>query len=138
MATSPAITEDLTNRSLRPLSDAELRVGEYLLVDAWNIIASAQRTVATRLDQVSDTDPFYALVVQIQVAMVLRVLSNPDGVLEESGDDYTRRLDAARSSGSLYLSDAELSMLSENSGTTAGAFTIRPGGIHYRHPWAEI
>src|SRR4051812_37195968 len=111
MATSPAITEDLTNRSLRPLSDAELRVGEYLLVDAWNIIASAQRTVSTRLDQVSDTDPFYALVVQIQVAMVLRVLSNPDGVLEESGDDYTRRLDAARSSGSLYLSDAELAML---------------------------
>jgi len=138
MATSPAITDDLTNRSLRPLSDAELRVGDYLLQDAWNIIASAQRTVSPRLDQVPDTDPFCALVVQIQVAMVLRVLSNPDGVLEESGDDYTRRLDAARSSGSLYLSDAELAMLSEDSGTTNGAFTIRPGGIRARHPWAEI
>jgi hypothetical protein len=53
-------------------------------------------------------DGFLRLVMQVQCAMVLRVLNNPDGVLEESGDDYTRRLDATVSTGELYATDSEI------------------------------
>jgi hypothetical protein len=61
--------------------------------------------------------------------MVLRVLSNPDGKLEEEGDDYRYRLDAARSTGALYVSDAELALLGAGDDQSDGAFTIKPAGF---------
>jgi hypothetical protein len=133
MATSPASSADLSVRSLRTpaLTAQELAVGETLLGDAWNIILSRVPSVAARLDA-SPTDPlFAALVVQIQCAIVLRVINNPDGKLEESGDDYRYRLDASVSTGALYLSDAEAALLGNGAGMATGAFTIRPGGWRY-------
>jgi hypothetical protein len=59
--------------------------------------------------------------------MVLRVLNNPEGKLQETIDDYTYRLDQSVSTGALYLSDAESSLLT-SSGGSDGAFTIRPAG----------
>jgi Phage protein Gp19/Gp15/Gp42 len=124
MASSPATTTDLTNRSLRTLTDREIEVGATLLEDAYNLIVSARPTVDTRLDAATPVPAFEALVVQIQCAMVLRVLSNPDGKLEEQGDTYRYRLDQARSTGALYVSDAELARLAEGDAQSDGAFTI--------------
>lgn len=129
MAESPATANDLANRSLRTLSTQELIVGSVLLDDAWNVIVSKVPSVGTRLDATPADLIFRALVVQVQCAMVLRVLNNPDGKLEEAGDDYRYRLDQAVSTGALYLSDAEASLLGTGDGTSDGAFTIKPAGL---------
>lgn len=129
MATNPATATDLGNRSLRTLTPRELEVGATLLDDAWGIVISARPTVNTRLDAVPEPAAFKALVVQILCAMVLRVLNNPDGKLEEQGDDYRYRLDQAVSTGALYLSDAELARLGEGDTVSDGAWTIRPAGV---------
>lgn len=129
MAESPATTTDLSNRSLRALTTQEVTVGGVLLTDAFGIITARVPSVATRLDATTVDAAFEALVVQVQCAMVLRVLNNPDGKFEESGDDYSYRRDAAVSTGALYISDAEASLLSVGDNTSDGAFTIRPGVI---------
>lgn len=125
MATNPATQSDLADRSLRTLTTRELEVGAVLLEDAWNIVLGARPQVADRLDANPTPVAFRGLVVQILCAMVLRVLNNPDGKLEEQGDDYRYRLDQAVSTGALYLSDAELARLSEGDDVSDGAFSIR-------------
>lgn len=129
MATSPATQTDLSNRSLRALTTQELTVGTVLLGDAWNIILGQVPSVGTRLDTTPVDVVFKALVVQIECAMVLRVLNNPDGKFEESGDDYSYRRDSAVSTGALYLSDAEAGLLNVGDGQSTGAFTIKPAGL---------
>lgn len=126
MATSPATVQDLINRSLRPLTDTETTWGAIRLEDAYTQIVTLRPSVDTRLDDLAATEAFRRLVVQVQCAMVLRVLNNPDGVLEEQGDDYTRRLDAAMSTGALYVTDAELQLLSAFDSMTDNAFSLRP------------
>jgi hypothetical protein len=135
MAISQAMQTDLIQRSLRPLTSTELAWGTVRLRDAFTQIITTLPTVAARVDAGVVTDPFNQLVIQIQCSMVLRVLANPDGVLEETIDDYTRRLDAASSSGALYLTPQELTLLSTGSGSAGGAFTIRPYGIPDRIVW---
>ncbi|MEW2011423.1 Gp19/Gp15/Gp42 family protein [Microbacterium sp. NPDC078814] len=123
---SPATITDLTERSFRPLTEAEKQVGSVLLEDAWNLILTHRPHVADRI-----TEPaFRALVVQVQCAMVLRVVKNPDGYLSEQIDDYQYRRDAAVSAGALYVSDAELALLGNAPGAAEGAWTIntRPIG----------
>lgn len=121
----PASVQDLTARSLRPLSTLETTVAGVLLDDAYARVVARVPSVA---GWVSDPDRM-RLVVQVQCAMVLRVLGNPDGKLEETIDDYRYRLDAAVSSGALYVSDAEAALLGSTPGMSDGAFTIRPAGI---------
>ena len=135
MATNPATGTDLSNRSLRTLSAQELTVGAVLLEDAWNIVVSQVPSVADRLDATPADAVFEALVVQVECAMVLRVLNNPSGKLEESIDDYRYRLDQAVSTGALYLSDAERSLLVAGDGASDSAFTIRPSGRVVSDGW---
>lgn len=131
MAESPATANDLTARSLRPLTPQEAQVGTVLLQDAWSIITASRPTVAARLDATPTDMAFRALIIQIQVAMVLRVLNNPDGKYEESGDDYAYKRDAAVSTGALYLSDAEAGLIGVGDAVSDGAWTIRPAGVPY-------
>lgn len=131
MASNPATVDDLKNRSLRTLTEDELRVGEILLDDAWSIIVAQRPTVLTRLDAPSGSAALASLIVQIECAMVLRVINNPNGKLEEAVDDYRYRLDAAVSTGALYLTDAELALLGSGDGSSDGAFTIRPARVGY-------
>lgn len=126
MATNPAKASDLVARSFRTLTAGEQAVGGTLLGDAWAIMLSARPSVADRLDALPTDAVFEALVKQILCAMVLRVLSNPGGKLEERQDDYQYRLDSAVSSGALYLSDDELARLSEGDDASDGAWTIGP------------
>lgn len=122
---NPATVEDLTKRSLRPLTDTEQSVGAVLLDDAWNILLT-QKPFAD--EKVGASASFRAVVVQILCAAVLRLLANPDGKYSESIDDYQYTLDKARSTGALYLSDAELALIGDNTGAASGAFTIDPAG----------
>ena len=126
MAENPAQASELAARSFRALTPEETAVGKTFLNDAWAMVLSAVPTVGTRLDTLPEDPVFKSLVVQTLCAMVLRVLNNPDGKLEESQDDYRYRLDSAVSTGALYLSDAELARLSEGDDVSKGAFTIRP------------
>lgn len=116
---SPATISDLIERSFRTLTEAEQQVGAVMLEDAWNLILTHRPHTADRI-----TEPTYrALVVQVQCAMVLRVIKNPEGYLSEQIDDYQYRRDSAVSAGALYVSDAELALLGSGSGSE-GAFTI--------------
>ncbi len=135
MAANPANKADLQARSFRTLSDGELKVGETLLGDAWAMVVSAKPSVSERLDRVPVNAEFKSLVVQTLCAMVLRVLSNPEGKLEERQDDYQYRLDSAVSSGALYLSDAELARLSDGDNASDGAWTIGPPVKQHRRHW---
>ena len=97
-------------------------MGGVLLGDSWELITSQLTHAEGRVA----TDAKYAsLVVQVQCAMVLRVIKNPDGLLSEQIDDYTYRRDSALSAGSLYLSDAERALLGTGDGQSDGAWTIR-------------
>lgn len=122
---SPATVTDLSNRSLRTLTPAQVTVGGFLLEDAWSIIGAK---LPTAIERVTAAPAFMALVIQVQCAMVLRVLNNPDGKFEESSDDYSYRRDQAVSTGMLYLSDAEESLLGAGDGGSEGSFTIKPAG----------
>lgn len=122
----PATATDLSNRSLRTLTVKQLSVGAILLEDAWSVITAK---LPTSVERVEADEAFRALVVQVQCAMVLRVLNNPDGKFEESSDDYSYRRDQAVSTGMLYLSDAEESLLGAGDGGSEGAWTIKPAGI---------
>ena len=137
MAENPATGADLQARSFRPLSADESAVGETLLGDAWAIVLSAKPSVADRLDRTPPNMVFRSLVVQTLCAMVLRVLSNPDGKLSESQDDYSYRLDSAVSTGALYLSDAELARLSDGDDQSDGAWTIGPSFSKLRKWWTS-
>ena len=118
----PAVVDDLVSRSFRPLSDPEKAVGATLLEDAWSLILASFPGASTRIT----TDPNYlSIVVQVQCAMVLRVIKNPDGLLSEQIDDYQYRRDSAVSAGALYLSDDERSLLGAGDGQSDGAWTIR-------------
>lgn len=131
-ATSPATVTDVASRSLRALTTVETTWAGVALEDAFAQIVQQVPDVDTRLTTEPVDLSFKRLVVQVQVAMVLRVLKNPDGVLEQSIDDYRRRLDAAVSSGALYLSAAERDLLLSAAGSPSqsAGFTIRP--------WAHV
>jgi hypothetical protein len=121
---NPATSDDLVARSLRTLTDQEITVGGTLLGDAWNVIVSRVPEAENRLSNTTFSD----LVVQIECAMVLRVLNNPDGKRSETIDDYQYQLDQAVSTGALYLSDAEYGLLTAGDSTSDTAFTIKPSG----------
>lgn len=137
---SIATTDDVTARSLRALTDVELMWATTALED---VEAMLETRIPDLLTRAEIGTPFHRLVIQVEAAAVLRVLRNPDGVLEESGDDYRRRLDAAVSTGQLYISEAEFARLAT---TTTGAapsqaFTITPFAgysVEQPDPWIQI
>jgi len=131
MASNPATVFDLGNRSLRTLTSVETNAGAALLDDAWSQIVAQVPSVPTRIDATPDPS-FVNLVVQVECAMVLRVLNNPNGKLEETVDDYSYRLDQAVSTGALYLSEAEKNLLGLGDGNSDAAWTIRTPAVPFR------
>jgi hypothetical protein len=129
MAISPATAEDLTLRSLVPLTPQQVTVGVVKLGDAFNEIVARVPSVAERLDALQSDELFRKLVVQVQVAAVLRWLKNPDGKYQEAGDDYSFSRDASLATGEVYISDQEVALLSPvASQSPSGAYSIRPVG----------
>lgn len=116
---SPAGVGDIAARYQRALTADETRVLDAAIQDSYAILLAADPTI----DERWPTSPvLMALVVQVQAAMIIRVLRNPDGKLEESIDDYRYRLDSAVSTGALYVSAAELALLAGRK--RRGAFSI--------------
>lgn len=101
---NPATTADIEAR-WRPLATQETTNADALLTDAWALLLARRPTLEADIaaETVSEAN-----VVRVVVAMVLRVLRNPDGKLEEKIDDYSYRRDSATSTGGLYLTDDEL------------------------------
>lgn len=111
--TSFATVTDLEER-WRPLTDAERSVAQAVLTDAWEAVLLPQRPnlpAQVAAGVVSERTVRFVL-----CSMVLRVLRNPDGKVQESIDDYRYQRDAAVSSGSLYASVDELAMLAPAAG----------------------
>ena len=127
MATNQAELSDVTRRMLRPLTPAEETFVPVALGDAFQQLLIRAPGLAGKLDDpaVPDGDPIRLTTIATQCAMVKRVLTNPDGILEEPTDDYTRRLDAALSSGQIVPTDQELSTLAIAVGNPEGAFSVR-------------
>lgn len=127
MPTNQATVTDVTRRMLRPLTDAETAWVGNVLDDAFRHIIVSLPDVGAVLDSpdLPPDAPFRDVVIQVTCAMLIRVLQNPDGVLEETTDDYTRRLDAAVSTGQIQMTPAERILLSAGTGDPEGAFSVR-------------
>jgi len=97
----------------RPLTAPEALIVPTLIDRAESILLATVPSIPTRV--VSGTLST-AVVVAVETAMVERVLRNPGGRRQESQsiDDYTTSwtIDNAVSSGALYVSDAEVALLS--------------------------
>lgn len=118
---NPAVVADLVER-WRPLTAQETINAQAYLGDAWWLLTGRRRNL--ELDMAAG-DVSEGNVVRVVCAIVLRLLRNPEGKLEESIDDYRYRRDQLVSSGALHVTDDELADLSPRVGR--GAFTIRPG-----------
>lgn len=107
---SSAFTTDVSEIEARwrPLTDAERDVAQTLLDDAAAILLGRLPTIETRVDAGSLSG---ALVRRVQVEMVKRVLSNPEGKRQESIDDYSWTRDNVVSAGLLYVSADEVASL---------------------------
>lgn len=110
-----ATLTDLADRLGRDLTSPEVRRATAWLADAEALILKRFPAYATTPTAVSK---------KVCCAMVLRVLTNPDGKRQESLDDYSYTVDSSRSRGEVYLSDDEAEELRPQSG---GAFSIVPG-----------
>lgn len=130
---NPVTMADLEGR-FRSLSDEETPFAESLLADAW---ALATLQLPGLNPAVTSGAANRDAVVAIISAMVIRVLRNPDGVRQWSVDDYSEMRDNTISSGALYLSEDELSLLGTAIGGTRPrrAFSITPDtdGLHRSH-----
>lgn len=104
---NPAVPEDIESR-WRPLTDAEALIAQTLLDDAWQIAVTRRPDLEANIQSGKVAQ---ANVVRILAAMVIRVLSNPEGILEESIDDYRYRRDSLVSSGALSITPEELADL---------------------------
>jgi hypothetical protein len=110
-----ATLEDVANRLGRDLTAEEERRATANLEDATALILDRFPQYETAPTAVSK---------KVCCAMVLRVLTNPDGKRQESIDDYSYTVDSSRSRGEVYLSDDEMDELRP---PAKRAFSIVPG-----------
>lgn len=105
---NPATVADIEAR-WRPLSAQETTNATAYLADAWWMLTArlpqleANLTAGTVAEQ---------NVIRVVCAMVIRVMRNPDGKIQEAIDDYSYRRAELVSSGALTVTDDELADLS--------------------------
>jgi hypothetical protein len=104
---NPATTADIEAR-WRPLTEAEATTAATLLGDAWWILVGRLPNLEANMTAGTVATEN---VIRVLCAMVLRVLKNPEGKLEEQVDDYRYRRDSAISSGELLVTSDELADL---------------------------
>lgn len=109
---NPAMLPDVQAR-FRPLTDQEQINGIAYLDDAWWLLTGRLPNLEANLTagRVSEGN-----VIRVVSNMVVRVLRNPKGLLEESIDDYRYRRDALVSSGALHVTPEELADLTPGAG----------------------
>ena len=101
---NPATIADVEAR-WRSLSAEENLNALAFLEDAWALLLSRRPTLEA---DITAGTVSRANAVRVVAAMVIRVLRNPDGKLEESIDDYRYRRDQVVSSGLLHVTAEEL------------------------------
>jgi hypothetical protein len=103
-----AVTKTDIEKVWRPLTEQEANVVAGLSDRAW-------LRIVAKLPDVYESGIGEAIIQDVMVSMIIRVLKNPDSarVISESIDDSTdsRTLDSAISSGEMYVSADELAML---------------------------
>lgn len=126
---NPVVVDDLAVR-FRPLTDAESPVAEALLADAWAILLTSVPDLEARRTSGAISD---GVLTSVVASMVLRVIRNPEGIRQWSIDDASFTRDTALSAGGLYLSDAELALLTGTAGRRRGAFSVAPASVRHVH-----
>ena len=107
--TNPTSTSDLETR-WRPLTTQEEVNAEAYLADAWEMLKARRPTL--EVDMAAGTVTT-GNVVRVVSTMVLRVLKNPGGYVEETLDDWTGKRDPSWT-GNLYVTASELADVTPN------------------------
>ena len=114
----------------RPMTDAEKVVATARIADAETELKLRLRDVGVEAP-IADDDLWAALYKRTVADAVRRYMLNPEGWASESesGDDYsyTNRRDASIASGTIYVTDDEVTRLLPLGRRKRGAFTIVPG-----------
>jgi len=114
-----ATPEDVEVRFMRPLDEDEKRVVAARLEDAELLLRSRipdldEKVTAGMLDQ--------ALVVMVEAEMVLRLIRNPDGLVQETDGSYSYSTSQKVASGLLEVLPREWTLL----GVRSGVYIIDP------------
>lgn len=114
-----ATSEDVEVRFMRPLDEDEKRVVAARLEDAELLLRSRipdldEKVTAGALDQ--------ALVVMVEAEMVLRLIRNPDGLVQETDGSYSYSTSQKVASGLLEVLPREWTLL----GVRSGVYIIDP------------
>lgn len=114
-----ATSEDVEVRFMRPLDEDEKRVVAARLEDAELLLRSRipdldEKVTAGVLDQ--------ALVVMVEAEMVLRLIRNPDGLVQETDGSYSYSTSQKVASGLLEVLPREWTLL----GVRSGVYIIDP------------
>lgn len=111
---NPATLEHVRSSIERPLTSDEERVIPTWLAKAWRELNRVVPAITARNELPADDLSHLAEddVRDVLVAMVERKVRNPDARRQWSGDDYSETVDAALSSGQIYVTETErLSLL---------------------------
>lgn len=114
-----ATPEDVEVRFMRPLDEDEKRVVAARLEDAELLLRSRipdldEKVTTGVLDQ--------ALVVMVEAEMVLRLIRNPDGLVQETDGSYSYSTSQKVASGLLEVLPREWTLL----GVRSGVYIIDP------------
>ena len=105
---NPITLSDVEDRFYRPLTDRELINTKAWLSDAWWLLTARLPNLEANLT--AELIPL-ANVRRVVVAMVHRLLKNPEGFVTESIDDYSYRRATLVASGALSLEHDERALL---------------------------
>jgi hypothetical protein len=108
------VTDTDFEKVWRSLTTDEATLIPGLSNRAWLRIQSRFPDIETNAAPVPPaTEPLVSvdLVADVMASMIVRVLKNPDSVRSDAIDDHTTTLDAAISSGEMYLTADEVALL---------------------------
>lgn len=115
----------------RPLTTEEAALVPGLSNKAWRrVLAHFPSMDASITFAAPATAPLVSpdLVKDVMASMIGRVLKNPDSVRSDSIDDHTTTLDMSISSGEMYLSAEEITLLTARPVPVYGMYVLGLGG----------
>jgi len=129
-----SVAQSDIEKEWRPLTPAEAAIVPGLSEKAWRRIVARVPAIESYILMEPDPAVSPDAVRDVMASMIVRVLKNPDGWrVDPRGDidDYSEgggTRDTSLSSGELYVSDAELAMLTPFIAPTYGVYVMGLGG----------
>lgn len=105
---NPATLSDVEDRYYRPLTDRELVNAWVWLDDAWWFLTTRLPGLEANITAETIAE---ATARSVVVAMVMRMLKNPQGLVAEAIDDYSYRRSANAASGVMSVDATEIALL---------------------------